>query len=116
MNLDLAQIRGYGLDSKANELLIALSLYRIRKLLDGDLRLRTACDLEPIDRENIVAIRPSGFELPSLPDLAATVKRCISECKDMMHPMTVKFDDKLEKSKDTKETSDVSADGEQGDD
>ena len=31
----------------AETLLVLLALYRVRKLLDGDLRLRTACDLEP---------------------------------------------------------------------
>ena len=34
---------------RAETLLILLALYRVRKLLDGDLRLRTACDLEPVD-------------------------------------------------------------------
>ena len=64
INLDLAQIRGYGLDPKVQKLLILLALYRVRKLLDGDLRLRTACDLEPVDRDNLVASRPKGFKLP----------------------------------------------------
>lgn len=45
VNLDLAQIRGYGLGDKVERLLILLALYKVRKLLDGDLRLRTACDL-----------------------------------------------------------------------
>ena len=57
INLDLAQIRGFGLKEAAEKLLILLALYRVRKLLDGDLRLRTACDLEPLDRENLTATR-----------------------------------------------------------
>jgi CRISPR-associated protein Csb1 len=48
-NLDLAQIRGYGLGDSATALLIVLGLYKIRALLDGDLRLRTACDLRVDD-------------------------------------------------------------------
>ena len=36
INLDLAQIRGYGLETKAQELLILLALHRVRRLLDGD--------------------------------------------------------------------------------
>ncbi len=39
INLDLAQIRGYGLEPKVQKLLILLAFYRVRKLLDGDLRL-----------------------------------------------------------------------------
>lgn len=100
INLDLAQIRGYGLDRKAQELLILLALYRVRKLLDGDLRLRTACDLEPVDRDHLVAARPQGFQLPSLPQLEEAVKAAIAACKGMMVHTTVTFEDELKKAKD----------------
>lgn len=102
INLDLAQIRGYGLDPKAQQLLILLALYRVRKLLDGDLRLRTACDLEPLDRDNLVAARPAGFKLPSLDDLESAVKAAIAECQGMMVHTTITFEDELKKSKDEK--------------
>jgi CRISPR-associated protein Csb1 len=101
-NLDLAQIRGYGLGKKVEQLLILLSLYKIRKLLDGDLRLRTACDLEPVDRDNLVATRPAGFKLPTLAELEAALKAAIAECKDLMVPTTVTFEDELTKAKDEK--------------
>ncbi len=99
INLDLAQIRGYGLDRKVQELLVLLALYRVRKLLDGDLRLRTACDLEPEDRNNLVASRPAGFILPDLPDLDAAVKAAIAVCKEAMVQTEVEFDDELKKGK-----------------
>jgi CRISPR-associated protein Csb1 len=102
-NLDLAQIRGYGLDPEAQKLLILLSLYRMRKLLDGDLRLRTACDLEPVDRENLVATRPAGFKLPTLNELEGAVKSAIQACKSMMVHTMVTFDDELKKGKDAAE-------------
>ena len=102
INLDLAQIRGYGLGEKVERLLILLALYRVRKLLDGDLRLRTACDLEPVDRDNIVATRPAGFKLPSLGDLESAVKVAIAECKGLMVHTTVTFEDELKKAKDEK--------------
>src|SRR6516225_1036376 len=89
VNLDLAQIRGFGLDPKVQKLLILLALYRVRKLLDGDLRLRTACDLEPIDRDNLVASRPNGFKLPSLTDLTSAVESAITDCTAMMTHTTV---------------------------
>jgi CRISPR-associated protein Csb1 len=115
INLDLAQIRGYGLDSKATDLLVLLSLYRIRKLLDGDLRLRTACDLEPIDKENIQAMRPVGFALPTLAELSTAVKEAISNCKSMMSHTTVVFNDELKKAKEVKETAESESDDQQED-
>ncbi len=102
INLDLAQIRGYGLDPKVQKLLILLALYRVRKLLDGDLRLRTACDLEPVDRDNLLACRPNGFKLPSLTDLEPAVKSAITGCTEMMVHTTVTFEDELKKAKDEK--------------
>lgn len=115
INLDLAQLRGYGLAPNATELLILLSLFRVRKLLDGDLRLRTACDLEPKNRDAITAKRPSEFALPSMEELTAAVGDAIKKCSDMMTHTTVKFEDELKKSKD-KSASDDDADDVDGDD
>jgi CRISPR-associated protein Csb1 len=103
INLDLAQIRGYGLGDKAERLLILLALYRVRKLLDGDLRLRTACDLEPLDRENLIATRPAGFKLPGYSDLESAVRSAIADCKGMMVHTPVTFEDDLKKGKDKPE-------------
>ena len=66
-NLDLAQLRGYGLPKEAETLLIALSLFKIQKFLRDGLRLRTACDLEPAGATTIK--RPEGFTLPTLDTL-----------------------------------------------
>ena len=63
-NLDLAQLRGYGLPKEAEILLMALSLFKIQQFLQSGLRLRTACDLEPTGP--IVVQRPKGYSLPSL--------------------------------------------------
>lgn len=97
-NLDLAQIRGYGLSNEATELLILLALYRMRKLLDGDLRLRTACDLE-IDGDAAMRARPAEFELPSLDELESGVRGAIGICKDAMEHTTVTFEDELKHGK-----------------
>lgn len=101
-NLDLAQIRGYGLGESVERLLILLALYKIRKLLDGDLRLRTACELEPVERDNLLADRPQGFKLPALDELEPAVRSAIAECKDLMVHTTVTFEDDLKKAKDEK--------------
>lgn len=43
--IDEQQLRSYGLSEHATELLSALAAYELASLLDGGLRLRTACDL-----------------------------------------------------------------------
>ena len=65
-NLDLRQIRAFGLGTVVEHLLIALALFKIRRFLAVGLRLRTACDLDLVD---LAVTRPKGFELPSLADL-----------------------------------------------
>jgi CRISPR-associated protein Csb1 len=78
-NLDLAQIRGYGLGKRVEELLVAMSQYKIRKLLSEGLRFRTACDLELVDME---VKRPSGYSLPGLHELEASLPSLIANVKD----------------------------------
>ncbi|MBI1249771.1 type I-U CRISPR-associated protein Cas7 [bacterium] len=83
-NIDLAQIRGYGLSDQATRLLVLLAMFKIRKLIDGDLRLRTACDLE-VDHEKmttIVAMRPDGFELPTCEQLEQELSAAIKSCQE----------------------------------
>jgi len=77
-NLDLAQMRGYGLGDDANALLTALALFKIHELLHSGLRLRTACDF---DATHVAVTRPTGFELPSRADLIAELPTLIEKCK-----------------------------------
>lgn len=100
VNLDLSQIRGYGLGQAATNLLILLALFKLRKLVDGDLRLRTACDLA-LDTETVSASNLSGFKLPSLQELAATLPAAI-KAVSAMKVTTVKYDDKIESAKESK--------------
>jgi len=89
-NLDLAQIRGYGLGPEAEEMLVLLALFKIRRFLDGDLRLRTACDLT-VSAEEIEARSPIGVRLPSLEALEAGLRRSIAACKQDMTVTTVQY-------------------------
>lgn len=98
VNLDLAQIRGYGLGSDAERLLILLSLYKLRVLLDGGLRLRTACDLRATD-DLVVATSPVGFTLPNTVALLGDLQTAISACKSRMSVTEVTFNDELKKGK-----------------
>jgi len=114
VNLDLTQIRGYGLGENVEQLLVLLSLYRLRRLFDGDLRLRTACDLEPVDRNSIVAIRPAGFQLPNLSDLESALKSSLATCGELMTPSTANYNDVLAKGKDADKGAGGSGDDEEG--
>jgi len=114
VNFDLAQVRGYGLGANAERLLVLLGLHRLRKLIDGDLRLRTACDLEPVTRDP-KPTRPEGFVLPSLIDLEADLEAAIENNRAAMVHTETSYDAKIEsaKKKDNEaDTEDDEIDGE----
>jgi CRISPR-associated protein Csb1 len=105
VNFDLAQVRGYGLGPDAERLLVLLGLYRLRKLIDGDLRLRTVCDLEPVTRDP-KATRPVGFVLPSLSDLESDLYASIDKNKSAMVQTETSYDAKIESAKKKKDSDD----------
>jgi CRISPR-associated protein Csb1 len=76
LNVDLAQLRSYGLESDATRFLFVLTLWKIRRFLAEGLRLRTACDLDAIE---VRVTRPQGWELPQLevlePELHGLIER-----------------------------------------
>jgi CRISPR-associated protein Csb1 len=98
VNLDLGQLRGYGLGDAAERLLILLALYKLRLLLDGALRLRTACDLE-VAVEAVTARRPSAFALPGAAALREALVPAIAACQSQMTVTAVVFNDELKKGK-----------------
>lgn len=115
VNFDLAQVRGYGLGKDAERLIILLGMHRVRKLLDGDLRMRTACDLEPASGDRILATRPSGFELPALTTLESALKLAIATCASSMLPTTVAFEEELKTGKDKAADAETDAEGDDTD-
>jgi len=106
VNIDLAQIRGYGLGTSVEELLIVLALYKVRALVDGDMRFRTACDLVRKDSGPINATRPNGFVLPELADLRAKLRDSIDASKKLMAVTEVSFDADLKKGGDDDDVAD----------
>jgi len=78
-NLDLAQLRGYGLGASAETFLTALALFKVRRFLQTGLRLRTACDLD-VDGE-LTVTRPDQFTLPGEEQLAALLMDSLAACK-----------------------------------
>ncbi len=73
-NLDLRQMRAFGLGADVERLLVLLALFKIRKFLEMGLRLRTACDL---DASEVVVTRPGDFDLPALYDLELELPQLI---------------------------------------
>ncbi|MCC6526648.1 MAG: type I-U CRISPR-associated protein Cas7 [Polyangiaceae bacterium] len=99
VNVDLAQIRGYGLDEADETLLVLLALYKIRALTAKQLRLRTACDLTLKDDGPIAATRPTGFTLPKLAALEEALGRAIPASASRMKVREHVYADKLESKK-----------------
>ncbi len=77
--IDHAQFRSYGLSEPATALLGALADFEIGSLLDGGLRLRTACDLRVLD------VRGA---LPDAQEAAARVAKLAAECAGELGAVT----------------------------
>lgn len=105
VNIDLAQIRGYGLGKEVERLLFLLALYKLRALVEGNLRLRTACDLK-VEASSIQATNGDGFTLPSLHALLVDLKAAIAANSSRMTVTEVAFEDELKKGKSDDETPD----------
>ncbi len=74
-NLDLAQIRGYGLGPEVEALLIAVALWKIQSFLGSGMRLRTACDLRTVATR---VTAPAGYALPSLAALTEALPALVA--------------------------------------
>jgi CRISPR-associated protein Csb1 len=112
VNFDLAQVRGYGLGVDAERLLVLLGLYRLRRLIDGDLRLRTACDLEPVTRAP-TARRPDGFVLPTLTALESELRASIEKNRTAMVQIETSYEARIESAK-KKKGNDSETDSDNG--
>ena len=102
-NLDLAQIRGFGLGDSVERLLTLLALYKLRAVTARGLRLRTACDLYAED-EDIMAVAPRGWSVPGIDVLTEEIRAEIATCKDRMVVEEVDYPDDLRKGKGESET------------
>jgi CRISPR-associated protein Csb1 len=107
-NLDLAQLRGYGLGQAAETFMTTLALFKVQRFLKLGLRLRTACDLEPMD--GLKVTRPDTFKLPDEKAIKDAMQSALSACikeKQFADPSVTKvvFEDKPgKKKKEEKET------------
>lgn len=78
-NFDAALVASYSLPEEGERLVRALALWKIRRFLEGGLRLRTACDF---DCNEIRVTRPHGEVLPSPAELDAAVREAIEACRN----------------------------------
>ncbi|MGH3625379.1 MAG: type I-G CRISPR-associated RAMP protein Csb1/Cas7g [Sciscionella sp.] len=88
--VDVELLRSYGLPRPVTELLETLALWEIRSLLDGALRLRTACDLQTVGE---ISSR-SGATLPSRDDLGTRLAALIPQGQELFgdgQPLTVEW-------------------------
>jgi CRISPR-associated protein Csb1 len=91
--VDVELLRSYGLPGPATELLETLALWEIRSLLDGALRLRTACDLE---LAGPISSRWDGPELPKRDVLTARLGELLPMSRRLRRrrPLTVEWSGK----------------------
>jgi len=75
-NLDLKQIREYGLGETVENLLITIALWQIQKLLENGLQLRATCNLEVLKVK-----KPEKFEIPTISDLSQRLSKLIKDAK-----------------------------------
>lgn len=109
-NIDLAQLRGYQLPLVAQQLLVTLALYKVRRFLDEGLRLRTACDFQMKGELEVKA--PNGFSVPPTKQLEAALKELIAEArkeKDLLAPDVLKLTTKTVKKAKKDSDSDEAA-------
>jgi CRISPR-associated protein Csb1 len=111
VNLDLAQIRGFGLQDAAESMLVLLGLYKLRALLDAGLRLRTACDLT-IDSEAPTISTPANFHLPALAEIVPDLREAIAACRKFMSVTEFVYADEIKPKQDESSTSDAVSESE----
>lgn len=80
-NVDVAQIRSYGLGPDQTKLLVTLALWKIRKFIDAPFRPRTACDLRVVGNART---EPDGCVIPSMDELDSEIGRLVNACKSDM--------------------------------
>jgi CRISPR-associated protein Csb1 len=79
--IDLAQVESYGLPAPGLDLLVAVARWEIRSLLDGGLRLRTACDLAPVNGD---VVDRAGDPLPEADELGQEVRELVGAAGDLL--------------------------------
>ncbi len=76
-SVDTTMLHGYGLPTSAERLLIALALWKIRRFLESEAHLRSACDLKLVD---VKVTAPAGVDLPSTAEVESEIAAMLAAC------------------------------------
>lgn len=79
--LDIDLLNNYQLGEDASRLLVALALYKVRRFLDGNMRLRSNCTFRTVGPVKVT--EPDGFELPAASEILPVLKNLITKCRPM---------------------------------
>jgi CRISPR-associated protein Csb1 len=79
-NMDISLLRSYALPEPGSDLILLLSMYKMMRFLEEDLRLRTMCDLKLKGEPRM--IRPIDARLPSSKELIVPLKDAIRKCAE----------------------------------
>jgi CRISPR-associated protein Csb1 len=80
-NVDVGLLRSYDLGESAFELLLSLALHKVHNVLNGNMRLRTACDFRAVGQLKVT--EPTGFTMPGSDIVAKMLKTRIADCSPM---------------------------------
>ncbi len=97
-SIDLAQIRGYGLEADATKMLMLLALFKLRAFVDSPMRLRTTCSFELKDVGPIASKNVTGFHLPERMEIVGDGQdgKWLGELPELIRKLAVGKDDKPE--------------------
>jgi CRISPR-associated protein Csb1 len=79
-NVDLTQIRSFSLPTNAQKLLITLSLYKMYKFLQEEIKLRTACDLKVNGNLKANDEQIGIISLPDIRSIKDEIGKLIQQC------------------------------------
>ena len=95
ISIDVGQIESYGLSEPAARLLLAIARWEVRSLIDHGLRLRTACEFEPLGDDDAAGLGSTEELTREIRDL---IDGELPELDDQSeHPLVVRWSDKKRK-------------------
>jgi len=77
-SIDTTMLHGYGLPTSAERLLVALGLWKIRRFLESEAHLRSACDLK---LKELTISAPAGMKLPETPEIETEIAAMLAACR-----------------------------------
>ncbi|MDE0117067.1 MAG: type I-U CRISPR-associated RAMP protein Csb1/Cas7u [bacterium] len=96
VSIDVGQMEAYGLSTNATKLLLAIARWEVRSILDLGLRLRTACEFEPINDGDLAGLADIDALASEISDL---ISGGVDELQDSDgSPLVVRWSDRKKRS------------------